>query len=252
MPPSDVKNAIGQPFIELTVVESTNIYAMERLQANLTAHGTAFFAHHQTAGKGQHGKTWTGEPGTNIALSVVMDCSFLSLSRQFPLSVMVAVAARDLFNKYTTDDTFIKWPNDLYWRDRKAGGILIENQVRGGQWLGSVVGIGININQTSFSSELKNPVSLKQITGKNFDPVVLAQELCEGFEKGYADLRAGGFETMLANYNQYLFKRGEVVRLRHNSAAFYCTVEGVSAEGELLVTGGPKESFRFGEVEWML
>ncbi|MDB5209488.1 MAG: biotin--[acetyl-CoA-carboxylase] ligase, partial [Sediminibacterium sp.] len=115
--------------MELTVVESTNIYAMERLQANLAAHGAAFFAHHQTAGKGQRGKTWSDEPGSNIALSVIVDCSSFLLTKQFPLSVMVAVACHDLFNKYATGGTFIKWPNDVYWRDRKAAGILIENQV---------------------------------------------------------------------------------------------------------------------------
>jgi BirA family biotin operon repressor/biotin-[acetyl-CoA-carboxylase] ligase len=246
-----VKSPIGQPFIELTVVESTNIYAMDRLQANLAAHGTAFFAHYQTAGKGQHGKNWSGEPGNNIALSVIMDCSFLSLTKQFPLSVMVAVACHDLFNKYTTDQCFIKWPNDIYWRDRKAGGILIENQVRGDKWMGAVVGIGLNINQTIFPDTLKNPVSLKQITGKDFDPVAIAKELCGCLEKRYVALKNGKFEEMLAYYNQHLFKKGEQVRLKNNSAAFYCTVDEVTEGGELRVLGGPRGEYRFGEIEWL-
>jgi BirA family biotin operon repressor/biotin-[acetyl-CoA-carboxylase] ligase len=115
---------LGKPFIELTVVESTNIYAMERLQANLAAHGTAFFAHHQTAGKGQHGKSWSGEPGNNIALSVIIDCSFLSIARQFPLSVMVAVACHDLFNKYTTDQASSKGPMICIGVTERQGGSL--------------------------------------------------------------------------------------------------------------------------------
>jgi BirA family biotin operon repressor/biotin-[acetyl-CoA-carboxylase] ligase len=250
--PSDVKSTIGQPFIELTLVESTNIYAMERLQANLAAHGTAFFAHTQTAGKGQHGKSWSGEPGNNVALSVIIDCSFLSIARQFPLSVMVAVACHDLFNKYATDQTFIKWPNDVYWRDRKAGGILIENQVKGSSLVGSVVGIGLNINQVVFSEALKNPVSLKQITGKDFDPVAIARELCDCLERRYRELKDGKFEEQLAYYNRFLFKKGAVVRLKHHSAAFYCTIEGVSDLGELMVSGAVRDKFRFGEVEWIL
>ena len=236
--------------MELTVVESTNIYAMECLQANLAAHGAVFFAHYQTAGKGQRGKTWSGEPGSNIAMSVIVDCSPFSLTNQFPLSVMVAVACHDLFNKYATDDTFIKWPNDVYWRDRKAGGILIENQVRGDKWNAAVVGIGMNINQTLFPEGLKNPVSLKQIMGKDHDTVAIAKELCEYLEIRYVQLKNGGFENLLAHYNTHLFKRDEKVRLKNNSAAFYCTVKGVSKDGDLLVADGPKDSFRFGEVEW--
>ena len=252
MLPSDVKTAIGQPFMELTVVESTNIYAMDRLQANLAAHGAAFFAHHQTAGKGQHGKTWTDEPGANLALSVILDCSFLFIARQFPLSVMVAVACHDLFNKYATDETFIKWPNDIYWRDRKAGGILIENQIRGNKWQGAIVGIGMNLNQTDFPLSLKNPVSLKQVTGKNFDPVAIAKELCGFLEIRYNQLKNGDFISLLQYYNQHLYKRGEIARLKMGAIAFNCTIKNVSANGELKVTDGLKDSFRFGEVEWQL
>lgn len=252
MVPSPANTVIGQPFIELTVVDSTNIYAMDKLQANLAASGTAFFAHHQTAGRGQHGKSWSDEAGTNIALSVVLDCSAFVLSRQFPLSVMVALACYDLFNKYATDQVAIKWPNDIYWRDRKAGGILIENQVRGGVWLGSVIGIGMNINQTSFPAELKNPVSLKQITGKNFDAVSLAKELCGCLNTRFHELLGGNFAEMHAYYNNILFKKGQQVRLKNNGAAFYCNIDGVSEDGELLVSGAPKNAYRFGEVEWVI
>ncbi len=238
--------------MELTVVESTNIYAMERLQANLAVHGTTFFAHHQTAGKGQRGKTWSAEPGSNIAMSVIIDCSFLSLAKQFPLSVMAAVACHDLFNKYATGETCIKWPNDIYWRDRKAAGILIENQVRGNEWPAAVVGVGMNINQTVFSETLRNPVSLKQITGKDHDPVTIAKELCGCLELRYVQLKKGGSEDLLRYYNDHLFKRGEKVRLKNNSAAFYCTIDHVSEDGELFVKDGPRESFQFGEVEWVL
>jgi BirA family biotin operon repressor/biotin-[acetyl-CoA-carboxylase] ligase len=243
------KTAIGQPFIELTEVESTNMYAMEQLQANMAGHGTAFFAHHQTAGKGQRGKTWIAEKDMHIALSVTVDTSFLLVTEQFRLSVAVALAVYDFFSKYAGDETSIKWPNDLYWRDRKAGGILIENIVKGKQWHSSVIGIGININQPSFPAALKNPVSLKQITGKSFDPVVLAKELCACLENRYRQLAAHGFQTMLTRYNELLFNRGEKTRLKKNSVVFNCVIEGVSAIGELAVSGGM--SFRFGEVEWV-
>ncbi len=252
MPPSDLKSIIGQPFIELTEVESTNIHAMSRLQGGLADHGTAFFAHHQTAGKGQRGKSWLDEPGNNIALSVIMDCSFLSPANQFPLSVMVALAGRDLFSQYGGDETFVKWPNDIYWRDRKAGGILIENLVRGSIWQASVVGIGINVNQTNFPELLKNPVSLKQVTGKHFNPVHLAQELCGYLEQRYEQLKASDFDTMCKEYNRHLFKRGELVKLKSGTRSFECIINGVSVNGELEVSGAEKDRFRFEEVEWVI
>ena len=251
MLPSDVKSTIGQPFIELPVVESTNIYAMDRLQANLAAHGTVYFAHSQTDGKGQHGKNWISEDGNNLIMSVILDCSFLSVLNQFPLSVMVAVACHDLFSKYAKDETTIKWPNDLYWCDRKAGGILIENLVRGNKWQWSVVGIGINLNQTHFPPFLKNPVSLKQITGNHLEPLEIAKELCNSLENRYQQLKNGDFEDLLTYYNKHLFKIGQPTRLKYQSIAFGCILNGVGADGELKVIDGLKDSFRFGEVEWI-
>lgn len=252
MSPSEAKTPIGLPFMELAVVESTNIYAMDLLQANLAGHGTAVFAHRQTAGKGQRGKRWTGEPGLNIALSVLVDCSSLIITRQFPLSLMAAMACHDFFSSYAGEETRIKWPNDLYWRDRKAGGILIENLVRGNKWQGAVVGIGININQVVFSELLKNPVSLKQITGKTFEPVVLAKELCARLEKRWQQLKSGDESGLLADYNRHLYKRGEEVRLKTGSIAFRGQVEEVTEEGELRVSGARQDLFRFGELEWVI
>ena len=252
MSPSEAKTPIGQPFMELAVVESTNIYAMDLLQANLAGHGTAVFARQQTAGKGQRGKRWTGEPGLNIALSVIVDCSFLTITRQFPLSSMVALACHDFFSRYAGDETRIKWPNDLYWRDRKAGGILIENLVRGNKWQGAVVGIGININQVVFSDLLKNPVSLKQITGKAFQPIALARELCGCLEKRWQQLKSGDEAGLLADYNRQLYKRGEQVRLKTGSIAFLGLIEEVTEAGELRVSGGLQDLFHFGELEWVI
>ena len=246
------KSTIGQPFVELITVDSTNIYAMDHLQANLAAHGAVFFAHSQTAGKGQHGKNWVSEPGSNIALSVILDCSFLSLGHQFALSVMVSLAGYDLFSAYAGDETFIKWPNDIYWRDRKAGGILIETQVRGNIWQAAVAGMGINLNQTQFPEVLQNPVSLKQVTGNHFNALTLAHELCEHLENRYQQLQNGGEEAMLVEYNRQLYKNGQEVKLKKGPVVFTGKISGVSAIGELLVKGGLTESFRFGEIEWVL
>ena len=241
---------IGYPFVELIEVASTNSYAIDNIQANLAVHGTTYFAHSQTAGKGQRGKQWLTEPSNNIIVSCVLDTSFLSLNHQFPFSMCVALAARDFLSKYAGDETSIKWPNDIYWRDRKAAGILIENVVRGNQWPWAVVGIGMNINQTSFSPALKNPVSLKQITGKTFDAVALTKELCSFLENRYQQLKRG--VSLLEEYNIHLFRRNEIVSFHKGNDSFNCTLKGVDNNGKLMVSGAMQDSFLFGEVEWVL
>jgi len=250
--PIITKNKIGQPFVQFEAIDSTNSYAIDSLQANLAAHGTAYFAHHQTAGKGQRGKAWHTQPGSNIILSVIVDCTALAMHQQFKLSVAVALASYDFFSQYAGDETFIKWPNDIYWRDRKAAGILIENIVKGNMWQWAVVGIGMNINQTTFGENAKNPVSLKQITGKHFDTIELAKALCNCLEKRYQQLLITDFTSLLAEYNQHLYKAGQVVKLKKDTAAFTCTIKQVNANGQLEVAGAAKDYFEFGEVDWVI
>ena len=252
LPPFTAKSTIGQPFIELTEVGSTNIYAMEQVQANMAGHGTVFFAHTQTAGKGQQGKSWVTEPGTNITMSVVLDCSPLSITQLFELSLTISVACQDFFSRYAPEETSIKWPNDIYWSDRKAGGILIENSIRGDKWQWAVVGIGINLNQSVFPDTLKNPVSLKQITGRHFDTRVLAKALCDCIETRYRQLIGEGAEELLVYYNHCLYKKDKPVTLKKNNIVFSCTIKGVAETGDLIVAGGLQESFRFGEIEWVI
>jgi BirA family biotin operon repressor/biotin-[acetyl-CoA-carboxylase] ligase len=249
--PSTAKNSIGEPFIELQQVESTNSYAIDKIQANLAAHGLAVFAYEQTAGRGQRGKEWHTIPGNNIILSAIVDTSFLLLHQQFLLSASTALACYDFFNLYANGDTNIKWPNDIYWRDRKAAGILIENSVRGNNWPFSVIGIGMNINQTIFPSSAKNPVSLKQITGKHFDAVLMAKELCSFLEKRYQQLKQGNEAGIFENYHEHLYKHRQKVRLKKDNIVFDCLIDGVRPDGKLLVKDCAFENFGFGEVEWI-
>src|SRR6185436_17369633 len=102
-------------------------YAREQIKQGLAQHGMAFFAHEQTAGKGQREKTWVSEKDANITLTLLVDPHPLGIKDQFQLSACTAVAIHQFFQQYAGEDSKIKWPNDLYWQDRKAAGILIEN-----------------------------------------------------------------------------------------------------------------------------
>ena len=218
----------------------------------MAAHGAAFFAHNQLAGKGQRGKGWNSEPSANIILSVVINPSPLLITQQFVISVMASLAVHDFFADFAGDETKIKWPNDLYWRDRKAGGILMNSHILGKNWQYSVLGIGININQTNFVNFPNQPVSLKQITGKTYQPLELAKQLCSLLEKRFAEMRNGGIEDQLNKYNQYLYKKGEEVNFKKENIVFRATVQSVNDYGELILKNGLEDRFGFGEISWLI
>ena len=264
MPLPFAGNPIGKPFIELQSIDSTNKYAMGLIHGDHlpdgqgeAQHGMAIFAHDQTAGKGQRGKSWASQKGLNTALSILLNPYPLSVPDQFKLSVCIAVSAWEFFSKYAGDETKIKWPNDIYWRDRKAGGILIENVIQSsqsavGSWQWAVIGIGININQIDFDPDLPNPVSLKQITGKIHEPIELAKELCSIVEKNYQLLIAGDFIVLFNKYQTHLYKKDEKIKLKKGTRVFETTIKGVSETGQLITQHSIEERFEFGEVEWVL
>ena len=150
-----------------------------------------------------------------------------------------------------TEEIFIKWPNDIYIRDRKAGGILIENVIQGNIWKYAVAGIGININQTEFNKEANNPTSLKKITGKNFDTVELAKTLYENVLLRVNDLQIKCFADLLKQYNSNLYKLNIVVKLKKETVFFETMIKGVNERGKLLTTDIIDNEFDFGEVEWI-
>jgi BirA family biotin operon repressor/biotin-[acetyl-CoA-carboxylase] ligase len=251
--------------MELSSVGSTNNYAFEQIHANMAQPGTCYFAHEQTAGKGQRSKSWTSEKGANIILSIVLKPFFLQPFQQFHLSACVATAAYQFLTGYAPEYLTIKWPNDLYWQNKKLGGILIENIIGASTddkknsdqmdqlsaWKWAVIGLGININQAEFPGEVKNAVSLKQITGKKYDPVELAKKLCETIGHSYILLNEKGCDSILKLYNDALYKKDELVKFKKGSRSFEAKVKSVSASGELIVQHSVEEKFSFGEVEWL-
>jgi len=161
------------------------------------------------------------------------------------------LACFDFFSAYAGDETRNKWPNDLYWRDRKAGGILIENMVKSNQWDKAIIGMGININQTSFDKMKGKPVSLKQITGKTFDPISLAKELCHHLDNRFSMLENKPFDQLLSAYNEHLFKKDEMVSFKRNNVLFQAKVISVDKDGHLMIVHGVEERIPFGEITWL-
>ena len=185
MSPATPIITLGEPLIELSEIDSTNMYAMEQIHAQKALSGSVYQTDFQTNGKGQHGRIWESNRGENLLCTYILELNALKKGKnwvpteQLGLSAAVAMGAQAFFMEFAGEETKIKKPNDIYWRDRKAGGILIENIVRGTDWNWTVIGIGLNINQTHFSNEAGKPVSLKQITGKDWDIKAMQKKLAE-------------------------------------------------------------------------
>lgn len=245
------KKPLGHPFIELDTAESTNNYAMGLVHAGMAQHGTAVFAHSQTKGRGQREKTWISEPGKNIALSLIIQPEGLSTSQFFLLSKAVALAVSDVLMKICGPGVRIKWPNDVFWNDRKAAGILIENVIKGSSWNYAVVGIGINVNQTDFVELQQQAVSLKQITGKDGDVLAIAHDVIKAIAQQYEMI----FKLPAAveeGYRNRLFRLNETVKLKKGSRVFDARIKDVTTRGQLVVQHAVEEVFDVGDVEWII
>jgi BirA family biotin operon repressor/biotin-[acetyl-CoA-carboxylase] ligase len=242
----------GKTFVILTETDSTNNHAMDSLRKGEALDNTVFFALKQTQGKGQRGKKWVSGSSENIILSLIWDAEGFNIHKPFELSAIVALACQSLLERYAIEGVSIKWPNDIYWNDRKAGGILIENIIRNDKWEKAIIGIGLNINQVVFPPMERKVVSLRQITGKEHDPVLLARELCKELDHWRDLFFQKGFEGLLKQYNQCLFARGTAVKFKRGNAIIQALVEEVDKDGMLVVTHSFQDKWAHGTVEWRL
>ncbi|AHF16045.1 biotin-(acetyl-CoA carboxylase) ligase [Niabella soli DSM 19437] len=224
------------------------------MREGLAYHGMGIFAHEQVAGKGQRGKKWTAPRDQNINLSLIIEPEALNLNHLFDLSALVALTTRAFLAENAPGDWYIKWPNDIYFQDRKAVGMLIENILSGQKWKWAVIGVGININQEAFPAELNRAVSLKQVTGKTYNcrelAEVLATKLIDKINKFLADPDKNAGEN-LENYNEHLFMKNRQVTFDQGECRFNAVVKGVTRDGKLVLGGAPREEYEFGELVWV-
>ena len=234
--------------IELDSVDSTNNYAMARIHAGMASDGLVCLAHHQSAGKGQRGKSWIDEPRQNLMMSLVSEPAPLDISKLFLFSAAVALGVLDLIRSLTSENWSVKWPNDIYWNDRKAAGILIETVVLGKNWLFAVAGVGINLNQENFPADLPHAVSLKQITSVHYDPIQVARDLVPCIQRRIKALKIDP-KQILEDYNLFLYKKNQPIALRVKTELIIVTLFGVDHHGLLLTSQG---SFAWNDIEWVI
>jgi len=224
---------IGKNYLKFDEIPSTNSWLMERLSTQLFPEGTLLFAKHQTNGKGQRGASWTAEYSNSLTFSVLLKPTFLPLSKSFDLSVCVALALHDCLNELRPGFT-IKWPNDIYFENRKVAGVLIENQISKSSYQNAVVGIGLNINQTTFK-DLPKAISLKQIIGVNFPVENVLERICETMEARYLQLRAGKYQKLKQDYLSVLYRYKEVHVFKVQHKEFEAKIVDVLRNGRLQI-----------------
>ena len=216
------------------------------------AHGDIIVAEYQTEGRGQRGNRWASDAGKNLMFSVVLAPENLAVAAQFSLLECVALALVDTFTHFQID-TSIKWTNDIYVGDRKLVGVLIENSLSGALVSRSVVGIGINVNQTTFDPSLPNPTSMAQVAGHTFDRDEVLSHFAEALRLRYNDLALNA-EALHAEYIERMYRRGiEAQFLLPDGSSLRGTIRDVAPRGDLLIDtpDGPR-SFLFKEISFVI
>lgn len=216
---------------------STNEIASILLSNFRPAEGTAILTFDQTAGKGQRGNTWLSEAGKNIAVSYILYPLFISAAKQFLLAQAIALGVCDFIRQYIdSNEVRIKWPNDIYVGSKKIAGILIENTISNAGIKNSIIGIGINVNQTNFDNKLLNPTSFTKETGKEFNLPGLAENLSACLEPRILALKAQKTALIETDYLNNLYKyQQSATYLDSDGIPFEGTIIGIAPGGKLIV-----------------
>lgn len=243
----------NKKIISLKEVESTNNYANQLVMSKAAEHGTVVLAQHQKKGRGQQGNSWESEPGMNMLASFILFPSNLPVTKQFHLSKTASLALID-FLETETNSVSIKWPNDIYIHNKKVAGILIENSVMGNFLSTSIIGVGLNLNQEKFISGAPNPVSLKQITGKNYDIVTITEKIAGHLYKWYEILENKRYDDIDSAYLNHLFRRFEWAVFAKNGNRFEARIKGIGDFGQLILEerNGVFSEYMFKEVEFVI
>ena len=238
-------------FMEET--DSTNAEIRRLVSAGENGDKLLLWTGYQWAGRGQTGNCWESEKGKNLLFTLCVKPCFMVPKEQFLLSEAVSLAVCKALNKITPGFT-VKWPNDIYFAEKKICGILIEHVLTSSRISQSYIGVGINVNQRQFLSDAPNPVSLFQIMYQEMDlKSLLCAFLC-CFDDCYAMLRHGEKETIRIAYREKLFRREGMFTFRDKDGDFIAEIADVLPDGQLVLTDqkGRVRCYMFKEVEYVL
>lgn len=248
-------------YVHLESIRSTNTYVAEH--ASDMAHGTVVYADCQTAGRGQRGNSWESADFRNITMTMLLRPIAVKPSCQFWLSEAVALAVVHTLDRYVDEGVSVKWPNDIYWHDKKICGILVEHSLSGGAIVHTIAGIGLNINQEAFVSNAPNPVSLHQIIGHDtpLDEVLhfLSEELlrlADSLPDNARALHQKFLSRLYRNRGFHTYRNVEPRDAEHLAAGetFEAEIADVASDGilTLRLADGRQPRYAFKEVEFVI
>lgn len=238
--------------VRLETVSSTNDY-LKTYTPTETEQMTVAVADFQTAGRGQGSNSWESEAGKNLLFSVLLHPSEVPVACQFLLSEYGALSLREALLHYVNNGSItLKWPNDIYWNDKKLSGTLIETKLSCGRIKDCVFGVGLNVNQTEFKSDAPNPVSLKQILGKEVSREELLQHIIEAFERNYELIRSANYGTIAAMYHDALYRSKGFYTYEDANGVFEGAIVEVEDDGHLILRDkeGTIRSYEFKEIKY--
>ena len=238
-------------------IGSTNTYLRSLNGGNPAYDYEVAVATFQTAGRGQKGNSWESEVGKNLLFSILAHPQEIKVREQFYISEAIALAVSDsvmaAIGPEFAPDVSVKWSNDVYWKDFKMAGILIENTLQGDRILDTVAGVGLDVNQEVFVSDAPNPISLKNITGREFDLEDLLQDIIARFI-GYMERPASERPEVDQAYRARLYRREGDHKFRDENGIFNAQIEGIRPDGclMLLTDSGEHRTYEFKQVQFIL
>lgn len=239
--------------IRLEETDSTNRYLKQLVREERPEEGSLVIADYQTEGRGQMGNSWYSGRGDNLLFSLLIYPRQLPANESFILSRVTSLALKNLLDSFT-DDIRIKWPNDIYWKDKKIAGILIENDIQGKEIDNMVIGIGLNVNQQIFPVDLANPVSLRQITGIQHNREHLLELFMREFFLLYRDLQEGLKMDIEDEYMLDLYRVNDYYWFEDSKGRFKAKIETVLSSGHLVLRtldSDEERRYAFKEVSFM-
>ena len=244
---------IGSNLLFFKSLPSTNTYAASVLKDKELSEGTVIYTNHQSSGHGQGGNKWESEDSKNLLISIVLFPSMIIPAEQFLLSMVISLGICDFLDRYTSSVS-IKWPNDIYVNNDKIAGILIENSIMGNLIEHTIAGIGININQAKFLSDAPNPVSLSNLTAKEYNLSECLSQLVSDLDKRYKSLISGNTAMIKAHYLSRLYRNAKWFKYQDMKGIFTGRIVSVSDTGKLQVEreDGIIDEYEFKEIDFIL
>jgi len=244
---------IGSNIIFFENLPSTNTHTSFLIRTEAMPEGTIIRAAFQSAGKGQIGNQWESETGKNLLISIILYPSGIKPSDQFLITMVVSLGISDFIGREISGCK-IKWPNDIYVNNDKIAGILIENSIMENAILNSVAGIGLNINQREFLTDAPNPVSMSQVTGREYDLDISLSQLAAALDQRYFQLISQEHTEIRRNYISQLYRLNEWNDFRDSTGTFRGRILSVNDDGMLQIESNDPaiREYSFKEVDFIL